>query len=302
MARGTGWIRDDDAVEAVTESLGFASSAAVNGEPLRGYASRQISAGNTGVFPHLAVLQFRDKFLQAYSQRRGVCVGCGTARAIEDSHCFSIAARGSFGRFAEVDVATIYAGSRTQRDLGNGRLDGDGSVGAWAAKWVHDHGAVESGKVAGYDLTDLNEKLAVEWGASGVPKAVLKAAQGIEINCFRCASARDIADCAFAGFGMAFCWDYTFSAKNSDGVSKLNVPASHCTELLGGAVTKGGNVLIGGQQSWGQNAPAGPKVLKYAGGQVALRNGMCFVPLGDFDKALRNGAECWAFHVVTGWR
>lgn len=302
-----GWIRDDAAVAEVRSRLGKrADIEAFTGpdkEPLKGYAQRQIQRGNLGVFPHLAAME--RGFNYAYRQQRGVCVGCGTARAIEDSWLFSVVYKQVYGRVVRVDVASIYAGSRTQRDLGNGRLgNGDGSVGAWAAKWVHDWGALEQREVAGYDLRGLNEKLAVQWGrpGAGVPRKVLDEIGEIEIRCLFCRTPEDILDAAYAGFGIAYCDRFTFGTKDKSGVSRLTRPASHCTELIGACVSTSGEPLIGGQQSWGDGSPPGPRTLRYKGGTVQLRKGMCFVPLSEFAEGLEDGAEAWAFQVVTGWR
>lgn len=309
MARQpTGWIRNDSAVEDVIRSLGsgvYGQNVQVDGEPLAGYASRQIGRGNHGVFTHLSGLSFGPKFRPAYRQTRGVCVGCATARAIEDSWLHAISQKAVYGRPVRVDVASIYAGARTEPNLGNGRLgQEDGCVVAWAAKWVHDWGAVEQDQIGPFDLTGLNEKLAVFWGrpGSGVPKEVKQRASGIRIRCFYCRSGQNMLDAAYAGFALAFGWKYTFGDKNASGISRLNRPASHATELLGACVTPKGDPLIGGQQSWGQTLPKGPTILKYRDGEVQMRPGMCFVPMEDFDKALRSGAECWAFQVEKGWR
>lgn len=312
MANSTpnfGRVRDDQAVADVLSSFGdkaYGSAImAPDGEPLKGYAKRQIARGNHGVFPHLSGQVFGPNWNYAYQQSRGVCVGCGTARAIEDSWIHAIAQKGVYGRPVRVDVASIYAGSRTQRDLGNGRLgNSDGSVGSWAAKWAHDWGALEQQKVGSTDLRGLNEKAAVAWGkrGAGVPRSVIDAIGDIEIACFFCKTPDDMLDAAYAGFGIAYCDDYTFGAKNQDGISKLSQPAAHCTELLGGAVSRGGEPMIGGQQSWGNNKPGGPRTLTYRDGTVPLRPGMCFVPIGEFAEGLKHGAEAWAFQVLTGWR
>lgn len=305
-ATNYGWIRNDEAVAAVRAVLGTGSGVrTASRENLKGYARRQIDRGNSGVFPHLAELSFVAKLTEPYRQQRGVCVGCGTATAIQFSWLQSLAQKGVYGRPVKVDAASIYAGSRTQSDLGNNRIGrDDGSNGAWAAKWVHDHGAIEQQKVGSVDLRGLNESAAVKWGAPGsrVPEAVLDLGDNIVVNCFFADTAEKMFDCAYAGFGMAWCDDFTFGPKDKNGVSRLKEPASHCMALMGGCVTTGGGELIGGQQSWGPNEPSGPKVLKYRDGEVPLRGGMCFVPLEDFAKRLTRGAECWAFQVVEGWR
>ncbi|MFV0446348.1 MAG: hypothetical protein ACK5Q5_22470 [Planctomycetaceae bacterium] len=306
-----GRIRDDEAVAVVRSALGERATirafGAPDGEPLKGYAERQIARGNLGVFTHLAGLAFESQLRPPFAQRRGVCVGCGTARAIEDSWLMAIAQKGRRGRPVRIDAATIYAGCRTQRDLGNGRFgkNQDGAIGSEAAKWVHDHGAIEQRKVGNHDLRGLNEKLAVTWGAPrvGVPAEVLAAGKDIWINCCYCETAAEMLDCAYAGFALQWCDDKTFSDKTKQGYSRLTQSASHCTELLSaGVALNGRDRWIGGHQSWGPEMPAGPDVLKYADGTVQLRQGMCAVPLAEFDRRLSYGAEAWAFQVLRGWR
>jgi len=297
MKSNYGWVNAPDQVEKHTEEMGpeiiFGTS------PLRGSYQRLIDSGSLGVFPHLAEKVVYGRFLDSFTQNRGTCVGQGTARAIQDSTFDTIRQRGLIARFTEIAVAPIYAGSRSI--IGKNRLGGsDGAVGAWAARFVREYKVVARGKYGQYDLSKRNgdEGYAVSWRQ--VPKEVLDAGEG-QIIAYRCKTIEDMLDAAAARFCMAFCSTLTYGNKDSNGVSKMNSPANHCTEALGVAIGLDGNPLIGGQQSWGNSRPSGPNTLKYRGGTVELRPGMCFVPAYEYAKALRSG-ECWAFQYLDGFR
>lgn len=292
----TGWIQDPAEVDATTVSMGGDSVLFGNSE-FNGYAQRQMDKGQTGVFPHLAEKTLFGRLLPAFHQRRGTCVGQGTTRAIQDSWFHSLVTRGVIGRPVELVVAYIYAGSRVQ--IGGGRISGDGSIGAWAAKFASLYGALERKVHGQYDLSKPREDLSVSWGAPGrgVPSELIEIGKRIDIRAFRCTSERNIVDAAWAGFGLAFCGNRTYGPKNKDGISRLSQGANHCTEAVGACLSSGGNVLIGGQQSWGQNSPSGTNQLRYKGGVVPLRAGMCFVPVEDYWNQVRGSGEMWAFQV-----
>src|SRR5690606_31393411 len=270
-AQQTGWVRDDAAVDAATIAISADSgeSCVVGHRPaLRGFAQSRINRGETGVFTWLAERKLFGAFKKAFYQRRGTCVGQGTARAVQDSWYHALSELGEVGRKAEVSVEAIYGGARVQ--IGGGRLSGDGAVGAWAAQYVHKYGAPARGIYGSYDLTKPREDLAVKWGArgNGVPSEVLEAGKRIKIRCFRCMTADDIFDAAWAGCGLAFCGGYTYGPKDRNGMSRMNAPANHCTEMLGAFITTSGDRGVGGQQSWGPGRPSGPSVLRYKGGSV----------------------------------
>src|SRR5437763_1529398 len=69
--------------------------------------------------------------------------------------------------YRDLAQEVIYGGSRVE--VGGGRLRGDGSVGAWAAKFVHDYGVVPRGVHGRYDLSRYDERRCREYGARGVP-------------------------------------------------------------------------------------------------------------------------------------
>ena len=61
----------------------------------------------------------------------------------------------------------IYGGCRVE--VGGGRVRGDGSVGAWAAKFVREYGVVPRGVHGSHDLTGYDERRCREFGGRGVP-------------------------------------------------------------------------------------------------------------------------------------
>lgn len=99
----------------------------------------------------------------------GTCVSFGWGRGTNDL-LYGMVARGVSDK-PPADVATepIYGGSRVE--VGGGRISGDGSVGAWAAKWVSGWGLLFrqpylSGK---WNLSKYSEQLSRHWGYYGVP-------------------------------------------------------------------------------------------------------------------------------------
>lgn len=296
----TGWVESPKDVDAITVAMG-GNSVMFDASPFHGYAAEQIRKGSTGVFPHLAERELFGSFLPSFMQYRGTCVGQATARAIQDSYFYSVRTRGLVGRLTQVAVAPLYGFGRI--DIGKGRIKGDGCVGAWAIYGAVKIGPVARKKIGQYDLSKQNgdETYAVAWGNNGVPQEVKQAVEG-ELVAYRCKSADDIADAAWAGFGLQFCGRYTYSSKDANGIARLNKPSNHCTEALGACLSVGGNILIGGQQSWGDKTPAGPNVLTYKGGKVDMRPGQSFVPVEDYYNVARQSGEIWAIQVKLGFR
>lgn len=303
MPHPTGWLKDPAAVDAVTIAMNAAAGGSIiaGDQPhLKGFAAAQVARGATGVFPWLYEQQLFGAFKRAFFQRRGTCVGQGTGRAIQDAWYVALAQAGEVGRKVEIALEAIYAGARVQ--IGGGRINGDGAVGAWAAQFVSRYGVPPRDKYGPYDLSKPNEMLAVEWGVRGrgVPEIVLKAGQKIKVRCYRCMDGDELFDALWAECPVALCGNSTFGDKNADGISRLNQPASHCTELIGAFLMKGGNRGVGGQQSWGPGQPKGPSVLRCKSGEVPLREGMCGVPLDDVARVLHNSGEAWAFQFEHG--
>lgn len=102
----------------------------------------------------------------------GDCVSMSYALCADVLACVEIVLKKEKEEYKE-EAATepIYGGSRVE--IGGGQLgNDDGSVGAWAAKWVQEYGILsrriyKNGKE--YDLRKYSGDRAKEWGYQGVP-------------------------------------------------------------------------------------------------------------------------------------
>src|SRR3954462_6058740 len=126
-----GWIRDPDAVSAVLAQLprplfADAGAALLDAEPSDTFlweAARRVTGANLA--PHA---------------QDGVvcCVGEGFSSAVEYLQCVEVALGNQPIRYLPISSEAVYALSRVE--VGGGRVNGDGSVGAWAAKAVNQYG------------------------------------------------------------------------------------------------------------------------------------------------------------------
>src|SRR5262249_25467292 len=97
----------------------------------------------------------------------GCCVGEGFSSAVEYLQCVEIALGGEPDLFEPICSEAVYALSRVE--IGGGKLMGDGSVGAWAARAVRQDGGLPRWTIGAYDLASFNPARAREWGRHGLP-------------------------------------------------------------------------------------------------------------------------------------
>lgn len=155
-----GWVDDRKAVQ---DTLGTMPRAFLceNDD-----AIRDTGKGKT-VLLHNAVTKVVGSF-PINKQTIGDCVSHGAAGAVQVLTCVEIAIKAEAEEWRGL-VATepIYAGSRVE--IGGNRIRGDGSVGAWAAKWLTQYGVVVRGKYGSIDLTTYSGAVARDWGSRGCP-------------------------------------------------------------------------------------------------------------------------------------
>ncbi len=158
-----GWIQDPWAVDEVLGAIRhpvFHLAAS----PLRSSGAGQVT------LLHQAVERVRGTF-PVWMQTVGDCVSQGWALAVTVVQAVQVAIDGLDHRWAG-DIATepIYAGSRVE--VGGGRLGRrDGSIGAWAGRFVQEWGAVVRDRYGDHDLSQYDGARARRWGMprSGVP-------------------------------------------------------------------------------------------------------------------------------------
>lgn len=157
----------------------------------------------------------------------GSCVSFGTAAAIEATLANQIFL-GFPGEFRDVAQEVIYAGSRVE--IGGGRIRGDGSIGAWAAKFVVNYGIIARGVALGYDLTRYDESRCRGWGRSGVPDDLEREAKKFPVKDAAAVQSWSEAKRALVNaYGIAICSNRGFTmARDSRGICKPSGTWAHC--------------------------------------------------------------------------
>src|SRR5581483_8303267 len=186
----------------------------------------------------------------------GCCVGEGFSSAVEYLQCVEIALAGEAAEYAPISSEAVYALSRVE--VGGGRIGGDGSTGAWAAKAVHDYGVLPRRAVGGYDLTHFDPRRARDWGRRGLPDDLEPEARKHLVRTVSLVRTFDEARAAIAnGYPVAVCSDQGFTMeRDRDGFCAPHGSWGHCMCFIG--ATSGRRPGLCCLQSWGPDVPGGP--------------------------------------------
>ncbi len=245
----TGWVADPDAVERVASTL-----------PERYF--RSTPAGREAdppadVFLWEASRKATGDLLPPRNQGQvGSCVSFGTASAIEHLMCVQIVL-GATEEFQPLAQEVIYGGSRVQ--IGGGKIRGDGSVGAWAAKWAKDYGVIARGRYPGYDLSAYSESICRQFGDRGCPKELEPIAREHPVKAIALVKTPEDARRALAsGYPIAVCSGQGFSStRDADGFAAARGSWAHCMAIVGYQTSgpKKGFFIL---NSWGTGWISGP--------------------------------------------
>ena len=280
-----GWVHDPEAVQAVTAALPFPAFADSE-------AFRAEYTGPEDVFLWDACRKVTGDVLPARDQESvGSCVSFGTASAIEHLICVQIAS-GANEEFRPLAQEVIYGGSRVE--VGGGRIRGDGSVGAWAAKFVQDWGVVPRGVHGSHDLTEYDVRRCREYGSRGVPDDLEPLARDHPVVTVSKVGTWEECRAAIRnGYPIAVCSDQGFSMRrDADGFCPPRGTWMHCMAIVGvkGGDRPGAFVL----NSWGPTAHTGP-----AGAGNPSPAGF-WADAKVVDRMLRQG-DSWAFSGFVGF-
>ena len=251
-AQTFGWVKDDDAIARNVNPL---LTAQFQDTP----AGRAVM-GDGDVFLWQAVRKVNpDKPAGWYpninQQNVGCCVGCGFKHACGVIQATQILA-GRAAEWKEVSVEVIYGGSRVE--IGGGRISGDGSIGAWAARWVREYGVVPMEKYDSVDLSEFSPKRAREFGRYGVPDDLEPLAKQHPVKGTALVKSwQDVERAIRQGYPVAVCSDQGFRMeRDRDGFCRAQGTWPHCMAIIGirGGDRPGGFIL----NSWGDNAHTGP--------------------------------------------
>mgnify|MGYP003640670417 CR=1 FL=1 len=212
-----GWAPRPDEVEKVMNSLPHPVFEAI-GASIKGSGKGKVTLlydfirqANGGRFPNR-------------KQTVGDCVSQGAAYAVDAVKAVDIVVNGDFELWvAETATEDIYGGSRVQ--IGNGRIGrGDGSIGAWAARYVSEYGAVPRGKYGNVDLTTYSGQKAQRWGmpSVGVPATLIKKAKQHPIETVsQISTYAECRDLVANGYGVTIASNQGFSnRRDSEGFAR----------------------------------------------------------------------------------
>ncbi|VTR97826.1 C1 family peptidase [Tuwongella immobilis] len=284
-----GWVADPEAVAKVVAGL-----------PQRSFretpAYQQPVAGPEDVFLWDACRTVTGELLPARDQGSvGSCVAFGTVAAIEHLQCVQIARLRGDGlpspRYRDLSTEVVYAGSRVE--IGGGQLTGDGSIGAWAARWVQEFGVVPRDRFGDLDLTAYREDRCRLWGRQGVPEPLKAQARLHPVQTV--IPVKSWAECRQAirnGYPIAICSMQGFSAqRDAQGFAKPQGTWPHCMALVGVRADRPGGFIL---NSWGERYHRGP----LGAGNPSPAGFWADAEI--IDKMLRQG-DSWAFSDVVGF-
>lgn len=180
----------------------------------------------------------------------GSCVSHGWGRTAQDLLLVQIAAGAAEefpaqnGRPTEVAREPIYGGSRCEvgGQWGDTR---DGSVGAWAAKYVERYGLLFYRKYPSVDLTGgYSVPRCKQWGAKGVPDELEPIAREHPVKQITLVTSTDqVFDLLFNGHGVAVCGQTSRTMKRRPGgwCPKTGNEWPHCECVRGVFMVAGGS-------------------------------------------------------------
>jgi len=283
--RAFGWVDDPHAVQAVANANCFARFCDTE-------AFGAAYEGPDDVFLWDACRQATGDLLPPRDQRGvGSCVAFGTASAIEHLLCVQIA-NGSSEEYRDLAQEVIYGGSRVE--IGGGTIRGDGSIGAWAARFATRYGVIARGRYGSHDLRNYDEARCREFGSRGVPDELEPLAKQHPVK--SASNVRNWDECRSAirnGYPVAVCSSQGFAMqRDAEGFCRASGTWAHCMAIVGirGGSRPGAFLL----NSWGSNAHTGPR------GPGDPSPAGFWADAHVVDRMLKQG-DSWAFSHAVGF-
>ena len=283
-----GWVSDPEASEEVA-----------NEQPYLSFADTPAGKSQDAL-PKFAYLWHAEKLITGKNPRSknqgsvGSCVSFGTNNAVHRTMAVQIAIFKAPEELLDIVEEVTYAGSRVE--VGKGRISGDGSVGAWAAKFVKEWGVVARGKHGTFDLTEYDPSRCRAWGRTGVPPEVEALAKEHPVKEITLVTNWEQAKKALAnGYAMAVCSNQGFDSKrDANGVKQPRGSWAHCMCLDGYHVTDDGKEYGHIENSWGARDSEGP-----VGWGDPASSGF-WAEKTVIERMLR-AKDTWAFSAVRGF-
>lgn len=306
-----GWLQRPDEVELYVGSL-----------PTPTFADAAPHLAGTGEGSDVCYWDFEDKVigrvLRSFHQQIGSCVGQGYARAAQDLMLIEIA-NGEPEEIPEdvlsgmddgvsgfVAVEPIYGGSRCEVG-GQWGSRSDGSVGAWAAKWVSEWGVILRKKYdfggTSIDLSRHSPSRCKEYGARGCPDDLEPVAKEHPVRSVtQVTTYEQVRDMLANGYPVPVASSQGFTMKRrAGGWCDPRGTWMHQMLFRGHLVTKGNRPGVVVQNSWGGYlGTANNRVQLESGREVVLPEG-CFLAEPDVVTRMARQNDTFALSGFTGF-
>lgn len=294
-----GWINDPRAVEESVPRLRH---------PIMGLANAAIKDSGEGVdfFFFDVEKKLLGHHLPAHDQTIGDCVSHGWARAIQDLlYLQTVLNPRKFHFQGLVATEPHYAGSRVE--IGGGRINGDGSIGAWAARWSEEYGVIDRKPHGDGDLnlTRYSGAKARRWGrrGAGVPDELEPYAKARPVRTVSLTTSyEDARDAIANGYPVPVCSMQGFTTvRDSAGFCRASGQWPHCMLFRGCCVAKGNRPALVLQQSWGES-PTGNSVAPLESGRdLQLPQGCFLVDAAVCNRMLARDPDSYSVSDAAGY-
>lgn len=215
-----GWVDDKDTVDAMKSEM-------VN--PFFSAAAPMIKGSGKGKIEllHLNFNKLGIPFPLRF-QKIGDCVSMGHALAVDTLKVTEIVNGDREEWVAPTSTEDIYSGSRVI--IGGNRLRDDGSIGAWACKYMRDYGTLLRKKYSFADLTTYSGSRAREWGSKKLwPELYTEAKLHSVMEYTAVESYNDVIDSIYNGYPVTICSNQGFiSTRDKDGFARASGTWNHC--------------------------------------------------------------------------
>lgn len=228
-------------------------------------------------------------------QKIGDCVSMGTALAVDTLKVTEIVNGQRELWVAETSTEDIYSGSRVI--IGQNRISGDGSVGAWAVKYISKSvcGTLVRKAYPFADLTKYDGSRARSWGSKKMPQALYDEAKLHPIEEYTSVeSYQDVIDSIYNGYPVIICSNQGFSStRDSDGFLKPSGSWAHCLMIIAfdDQHKRPGCLIV---NSWGPAWVKGPK-------RHNQPDGSFWADASVIDKIVRQ-KDSWAISGLVGFK
>lgn len=234
----------------------------------------------------------------------GSCVSHGTGRSVQDLLLIEIVlGQAEEWPGYEVSREAIYGGSRCE--VGGWWNDySDGSIGAYAAKWISQWGILlaKNYTEVGIDLTGYDVQRCKQYGAKGVPDKLEPIAKEHPVEVTLVKTVEQARDLLVNGYPINICGTLGRSMKRQPGGwCRVEGGWNHSQELRGACVVKGNKPAIVYQNSWGDYlGDTNNRVTLESGREIVLPQG-CY--LSDYESIQRelNQEDTFAHSNAKGW-